>query len=99
LVKSVSRGDVDFAIMWGPTAGFAAKRSPNAFTVVPVQPDRDGPLPFTFAIGMGVKKGNQELQAKLDHFIESKQSDIQKLLEAYGIPQLSIAEARSQAGR
>jgi mxaJ protein len=99
LAKAVSHNDVDFAIMWGPTAGYIAKHSSQNLTVTPVTPKSDGPLPFTFEIAMGVSKKNRELQAKLDQFIEANRSEIQRLLDSYGVPQLPLPETPSRAGR
>jgi mxaJ protein len=99
LAKAVSRNEVDFAIMWGPTAGYIAKHASQNLTITPVQPESDGSLPFTFAIAMGVSKKNNDLKAKLDQFIEADRSDIQKLLDSYGVPQLSLSETARQAGR
>jgi mxaJ protein len=99
LAKAVSDNEVDFAIMWGPTAGYIAKHSARPLTITPLQPESDGALPFTFAISMGVSKKNHELQFKLDQFIEVNRADIQKLLDLYGVPQLSLSETSNQAGR
>jgi mxaJ protein len=99
VAKAVSGGDVDLGIMWGPAAGYFAKRSPDKFHLVPVSPTSDGTLPFTFSIAMGVARTNRALQARLDQFIQANQSRIQKLLESYGVPRLPIAEPVSQAAR
>ncbi|MBV9888747.1 MAG: quinoprotein dehydrogenase-associated putative ABC transporter substrate-binding protein [Acidobacteria bacterium] len=94
--KAVSVGRVDLGIMWGPTAGYFAKLSPNRFSVTPIEPQRDGTLPFAFSIAMGVAKTNQRLHERLNQFIEAKRVDIQKLLAAYGVPQLSMTATISQ---
>jgi mxaJ protein len=99
IAKAVSDGDVGIGIMWGPTAGYLAKRSPDKFFLSPVQPQADGPLPFTFAIAMGVSKANRRLQARLDEFIASNRANLQKLLDSYGVPQLAINEAVSKDSR
>jgi mxaJ protein len=90
LARAVSRDDVDLAIMWGPTAGYAAKHSGEAFSLTPLLPESDGALPFTFSIAMGVRKGNRELQTKLDAFIAAHRVGIAKLLDRYGVPQLRL---------
>jgi quinoprotein dehydrogenase-associated probable ABC transporter substrate-binding protein len=99
LAKAVSHSEVDFAIMWGPTAGYIAKHSSHTLTVTPIQPESDGPLPFTFAISMGVRKRNHELQSNLDQFIDTNRAEIQKLLNSYGVPQLPLSQTPSQARR
>jgi mxaJ protein len=99
LAKAVSCNEVDLAIMWGPTAGYFAKHSSQNLTVTPIQPEYDGPLPFTFAIAMGVSKKNHELQSKLDQFIEVNRAAIQTLLDSYGVPLLALSQTPSQVGR
>jgi mxaJ protein len=96
IAKAVSRGEVDLAIMWGPIAGYAVKRSPKTFSLAPVQPEMDGATPFTFAIAMGVRKGNRELQSKVNAFIDAHHETIAKLLDSYGVPQLPLPQISSE---
>lgn len=93
LARAVSRGEVDFAIMWGPMAGYAAIQAPKSFVLKPMQPESDGSLPFTFAISMGVRKGDLALQSQLNAFINAHRVDIAKLLDRYGVPELPLNEA------
>jgi hypothetical protein len=48
---------------------------------------------------MGVSKKNHELQLRLDQFIDANRTEVQKLLDTYGVPQLSLSQTPSQAGR
>jgi len=96
LARAVSRGDVDLAIMWGPTAGYAAIRAPKSFALTPLHPESDGSLPFTFAISMGVRKRDLALQSQLDAFIDGHRADIAKLLGRYGVPELPLKETSIQ---
>lgn len=96
IAKAVSRGDVDMAIVWGPIAGYAAKRSPKTFSLALVQPETDGAMPFTFAIAMGVRKGDRELQSKVNAFIDAHRAVIAKLLDSYGVPQLPLPQISSE---
>ncbi|HKG46420.1 MAG TPA: substrate-binding domain-containing protein [Pyrinomonadaceae bacterium] len=89
IVEAVSKGDIDLAIVWGPLAGYFAKRSRVALDVVPVSPQIDQPfLPFVFDIAMGVRRSDQELRDQLDEFLEKRRPEIERLLEEYRVPKV-----------
>jgi mxaJ protein len=87
IVRAVERGEVDVAVVWGPLAGYFARRSPVPLRVVPVSPEVDLPyLPFVFDIGMGVRHGETALRDSLDAIILRRQRDIDRILADYGVP-------------
>jgi mxaJ protein len=91
IVDAVARRSVDVAIVWGPLAGFFARRHGRQLTIVPVEPQVDPPgLPFTFEISMGVSKQNKKLRDELNGFLERHAEEIQSILREYGVPQLPM---------
>ena len=88
IIDAVAAGRVDLAIVWGPLAGYYAKRQRTAMEIVPI-PSGPGDLPFTFDISMGVKKGNDALYAQVEHVLEKRQSEITKILMDYDVPLLA----------
>jgi mxaJ protein len=87
LVEAVERGEVDVAAVWGPLAGWAAKRSPVPLQLVPItDTEAFRPLLFQFPIAMGVRKGDAALAGRLDAIIEKRRDDIRALLERFGVP-------------
>ena len=89
IVDAVEKGDIDLAIVWGPLAGYFAKRSRVSLEVVPVSPQIDQPfLPFVFDISMGVRRGDQELRDQLDQFLEKRRLEIERILEDYRVPKV-----------
>lgn len=89
IVDAVARGDVDAAVVWGPLAGYFAKAAAAPLSISPIEPQIDLPfLPFVFDISMAVRRGDVERAAMLDRFIERRQPDIDRLLEAYGVPRI-----------
>ena len=87
IVDGVARGDVDVAVVWGPLAGFFAKRSPVPLRLEPVTPQIDLPyMPFAFDISMGTRRRDTQLHAELDDFIRRRGPDIARLLDEYGVP-------------
>ncbi len=87
IIRAVANKKVDTAVVWGPLAGYFAKQYPGKLTLTPVQPEVDPPgLPFTFAISMGVRKGNKQLRDKLQHFLDHHQREVESILRRYGVP-------------
>ena len=87
IVRAVAKGDVDVAVVWGPIAGYFARKSSVPLRVVPVSPEVDVPyLPFVFDIAMGVRHGETVLRDSLDAVIARRQRDIDRILADYGVP-------------
>lgn len=92
IMRAVADGKVDTAIVWGPLAGYFGREFGKGLQITPVTPEVDPPgLPFTFAIAMGVRKGNIVLRDELDGVLQRRQRDIQAILRNYGVPQLDLA--------
>jgi mxaJ protein len=87
IVDAVASGRIDIAIVWGPPAGYFAKRQTVPMAIVPI-PSGPGDLPFAFDISMGVKKGNEALRGRLQQALDRRQADITKVLQQYGVPLL-----------
>ena len=87
LVDAVARGEVDVAVVWGPLAGYAARRQSTRLVVVPLSPEIDLPfLPFVYDISMGVRREDVALQEQLDQILIRRAEAIDALLDAYGVP-------------
>lgn len=91
IVDAVANRAVDVAVVWGPLAGFFAKRSAVPLDIVPVSPRVDLPyLPFVFDIAMGVRRGDSTFRAQLDDIIARKRPVIDSILGAYGVPRVDV---------
>jgi len=85
--KDLVAGAIDVAFVWGPIAGYFAKRATAAeVAVVPFAPDPA--IQFDFRIAMGVRFGEREWRDRIERLIESNRGRIQAILAAYGVPQL-----------
>jgi mxaJ protein len=92
IMEAVDKHQVDAAVVWGPLAGYFAKKYSGRLELTPVEPEVDPPgLPFTFAISMGVRKGNVQLRDELQNIITKRKSEIRSILTEYGVPQLPMA--------
>src|SRR5207247_1023728 len=88
IVDAVARGDVDVAIVWGPQAGYFARQQRVPLEITPVSPQIDVPfLPVVFDISMGTRRGDA-LHEKLDRIIERRRSEIEAILDRYGVPRV-----------
>jgi mxaJ protein len=87
IVRAVSSGEIDVAIVWGPLAAYFARRSAVPLRVVPVSPEVDLPyLPFAFDIAMGVRRGETALRDSLDAVLLRRRREIDRILADYGVP-------------
>lgn len=91
LIDAVARGEVDVAIAWGPLAGWAAAHAQVPLDVTPIERPADEPLPFSFAIAMGVRKSDPVLLALTDAVIASRGRDIDAVLDRFAIPHVGGA--------
>jgi mxaJ protein len=90
IMDAFTTGDIDYAVVWGPLAGYFAKRISVPVRLIPVTPSSEPPLRYAFNIAMGVKRRNPELQARLNDFIADRSKEIDAILDEYGIPRLPI---------
>ena len=89
IVTAVARGELDAAFVWGPQAGYYAARAARPMQLHFVPPPASlRQQPFSFAIAMGVRRGDAALRDRLDDFIVRRQPDIARILDAYGVPRV-----------
>ena len=87
IVDAVVNKDIDLAIVWGPLAGYFAQKEKTPLALQPVSPQIDLPyLPFAYDISMGVRRGEDELKTQLEEVMARKHSDVEKILDEYGVP-------------
>jgi mxaJ protein len=93
IIDAVAKGDIDVAVTWGPLAGYFAQKEPVALDITPVSPQIDLPfLPFVFDISMGVRRGDTALRERLNTVITRRKSDIDRILEQYGVPRVDATQ-------
>lgn len=87
LIDAVANGNIDVAVAWGPLAGYAALHAAAPLRVTPISDTQQfAPLKFSFAIAMGVRKGDDALKRRLDAVLERKGEEIATLLAIFGVP-------------
>jgi quinoprotein dehydrogenase-associated probable ABC transporter substrate-binding protein len=85
--RDLAEGRIDAAIVWGPIAGFFARRvrSPE-LAVVPMKSEPG--LPFDYAMAMGVRYGEPQWKKQIEGLIEKHRTKILAILREYGVPLL-----------
>lgn len=93
LEQELVQGKVDAVVVWGPIAGYYARkiRQPR-ITVVPLE-SADG-VKFDFEIAMGVRHGEPEWRAQIQRLIDDHREPIRAILQEYGVPLLPDAPPR-----
>jgi mxaJ protein len=95
IVNAVANGTVDLAVVWGPLGGYFAKHAsvPLDITMLPDSDALTGKQ-FAFDQAFGVRRGDNDLRAKLNDILERRRPDIAKILAEYGVPTLPINGTR-----
>jgi len=92
--KDLAAGKIDVALVWGPIAGYLAKKRAAAPLAVVVFPTHAG-IRFDFSVSMGVRKGEDAWRARIEQFLARNHAAIQAILSEYGVPQLELSVART----
>jgi mxaJ protein len=89
IVEAVARGEIDVGLVWGPLAGYFARRAPVALRIEPVTPWLDeARLPMVYDISVGVRRGDLALLRDVDRILAAQRAEIRALLQRYGVPLL-----------
>jgi ABC-type amino acid transport substrate-binding protein len=91
MIDDLNAGTIDAGILWGPMAGFYAKKSSPALHVTPLVKETTGPQ-LVYRIGMGVRPADQNWKRQLNRLIQENQPAINKILLDYGVPLLDESD-------
>ncbi len=83
--RDLEQGKIDVAIVWGPIAGFFARRVHSPELVVVPMKSEPG-LAFDFAMAMGVRYGEPAWKQQVEGLLVKHRSEIQAILRDYGVP-------------
>jgi mxaJ protein len=94
--RDLAQGKIDAAIVWGPIAGFFAKRvrSPELL-VVPMKSEPG--IPFEYAMAMGVRYGEPKWKQQVEGLVAKHRDEILAILRDYGVP--LVADPAATAGK
>lgn len=95
IVEAVTRGDVDVAMVWGPLAGyFALQSKPPLHLQAPMDEATVDLPPLTYAIAMGVRRGDRALHNALESFLKNRRTEVDAILDDYGVPRVQTSRTR-----
>ncbi|WP_280710996.1 substrate-binding domain-containing protein [Bradyrhizobium sp. BR13661] len=86
MIDDLISGKIDAGVLWGPMAGYYAKKA-GAMHVTPLVKETTGPK-LVYRIGMGVRAADQSWKRQLNKLIQENQGEINKILLDFGVPLL-----------
>src|SRR5581483_5555920 len=86
MIDDLTSGKIDAGVLWGPMAGYYAKKV-GAMQVTPLVKETTGPK-LVYRIGMGVRAADQNWKRQLNKLIQENQGEINKILIDFGVPLL-----------
>jgi quinoprotein dehydrogenase-associated probable ABC transporter substrate-binding protein len=87
MINDLNSGNIDAGILWGPMAGFYAKKASPPLHVTPLVKEKTGPR-LVYRIGMGVRPADQNWKRQLNRLIQENQPAINRILLDFGAPLL-----------
>ncbi len=85
--KYLAAGKVDVAVVWGPLAGYWAKRVKSPELVVVPLASEPG-VKFDYDMAMGVRYGEKDWKAQIERLIDEQRAEIMAILKDFGVPLL-----------
>ena len=86
-IEDVAAGKIDIALIWGPTAGYFAKRQKAALVVVPLLNEQTG-VRLDFRVSMAVRANENDWKRQLNRILKRLKPKIDRILKDYGVPLL-----------
>jgi quinoprotein dehydrogenase-associated probable ABC transporter substrate-binding protein len=86
----LAAGKLDAAIVWGPIAGFYARRVKSPELAVLPMASEPG-VKFDYSMAMGVRYGEPKWKAQIEGLIEKNRPQLTAILRDYGVPLLDPA--------
>jgi quinoprotein dehydrogenase-associated probable ABC transporter substrate-binding protein len=91
MIDDLAAGTIDAGVLWGPMAGFYAKKAAQPLHVTPLVKETTGPK-LVYRIGMGVRPADQNWKRQLNRLIQENQGEINKILLDFGVPLLDESD-------
>lgn len=96
MIRDLKDGKIDIAVLWGPFAGYYAKKADGGLVVAPIEDAKGARM--SFRIGFGVRRSDQNWKRELNQFIAQNQGALEEILADYGVPLLG-GDGRAQRPR
>jgi mxaJ protein len=83
--KYLATGKVNVAVVWGPLAGYFARKVKQPELVVVALKSEPG-VKFDYDMAMGIRYGEPAWKAQIQKLIDENKSEITAILKEFGIP-------------
>ena len=83
MMTALTDATIDVAVMWGPQAGYFARRAPYKIVLAPLH--ADGVEPFEFDIAMGVRRDDAALARDIGAALQKLQPRIDRILDEFDV--------------
>jgi quinoprotein dehydrogenase-associated probable ABC transporter substrate-binding protein len=97
MIKDLISGEIDAGLLWGPMAGYYAKKANAPLTVVPLTREAGSPA-LVYRITMGVRFSDQEWKRTLNRMIQENKPAINEILLGSGGNQDSAIARQELSG-
>jgi quinoprotein dehydrogenase-associated probable ABC transporter substrate-binding protein len=87
MIKDLAAGEIETGVLWGPMAGYFAKKLGEDVKVVPLIKETGGPR-LVYRMTMGVRAADQEWKRQLNRMIGEHRAEIDRIILGYGVPLL-----------
>jgi quinoprotein dehydrogenase-associated probable ABC transporter substrate-binding protein len=91
MIDDLQSGTIDAGVLWGPMAGYYAKKASPPLRVTPLLKETSGPK-LVYRIGMGVRAADQNWKRQVNRLIQESQPEINKILLDFGVPLLDESD-------
>ena len=87
--NDLAQDKVNLTFVWGPIAGYLAKKTTaHELVVIPLQNEQG--LKFDFQIAMAVRQADTAWKREINALIAKNQPEIDRILADYGVPKLAL---------
>ncbi|MEJ2760928.1 MAG: quinoprotein dehydrogenase-associated putative ABC transporter substrate-binding protein [Gammaproteobacteria bacterium] len=93
MMDDLAAGKIDATIVWGPTAGYYAKKLKDKADISMLRMHNDPKHPdthFVYSIAMAVRYGEKNWKNQVQKLINENQGEINDILKEYGVPLLPL---------
>lgn len=94
-LADLAAGKIDGALLWGPLAGYYAKKSGANLKVIPLTRESERPA-LAYRITMGIRGHEPEWKRTLNQVIRKRQKDIDAVLADFAVPAVPIESLPSE---
>lgn len=97
MMTALDSGEIDLAVVWGPTAAVLLSRDPSLRQEM-VTPEIDLPvLPMIAMFTIGMRPGDLALRNAIDHALYARWDEVQAVLARAGLPMRPAQRPRAAA--